>query len=470
MSVTVKYKGNAIAELTDNGAKTLKTSGKYCEADIIVENTKDGGNLPKYSDVNFYDYDGTLVAGYSISEANALTALPVPPAHDGLEFQEWNWSLEEVQSLTHIADIGANYITTDGATHLHLNITAESQLDVYISIKIESQGGATINWGDGTIETPTEYGISKRFGHHYAKTGKYIVKISGQFRLGSHSNGDSYPLVGDSVGHAINNRSILEKIYIGEGCTGMQSYCCSRQRALSMISTHKNFCFGHSGWDSTKIKCIVLGRNVVHGFSIGISNTNWVDVVCLPKHGIGNDGKTFSNSLALKRVVLSEDITNLQYMMFSNCQSLEEIYIPQSVVNASTIIFRNCAALKKVKLSENFTGNISDNVFNSCERLTEFTIPSNVTVIGASAFAFAGLIEITIPENVTSIGAQAFRGCSQLNRVYLKSTTPPVLANSNAFQNAYNNMKIYVPQGSLEAYKTADNWTVYADKMQEMQS
>ena len=43
MSVTVKYKGSAIAELTENGTKTLKTSGKYCEADIIVENTKDGG-------------------------------------------------------------------------------------------------------------------------------------------------------------------------------------------------------------------------------------------------------------------------------------------------------------------------------------------------------------------------------------------------------------------------------------------
>ena len=43
MSVTVKYKGSAIAELTENGTKTLKTSGKYCEADIVVENTKDAG-------------------------------------------------------------------------------------------------------------------------------------------------------------------------------------------------------------------------------------------------------------------------------------------------------------------------------------------------------------------------------------------------------------------------------------------
>ena len=29
MSVTVKYKGSAIAALTENGTKTLKTSGKY---------------------------------------------------------------------------------------------------------------------------------------------------------------------------------------------------------------------------------------------------------------------------------------------------------------------------------------------------------------------------------------------------------------------------------------------------------
>lgn len=43
MSATIKYKGSAIAELTENGTKTLKTSGKYCEADIVVENTKDGG-------------------------------------------------------------------------------------------------------------------------------------------------------------------------------------------------------------------------------------------------------------------------------------------------------------------------------------------------------------------------------------------------------------------------------------------
>ena len=42
MSVNIKYKNNSIAELSDTGTKTLKTAGKYCEGDIIIENAKDG--------------------------------------------------------------------------------------------------------------------------------------------------------------------------------------------------------------------------------------------------------------------------------------------------------------------------------------------------------------------------------------------------------------------------------------------
>ena len=43
MSVTVKYKDSTIAELTNTGSKTLKTAGKYCEADIVVDHVKDAG-------------------------------------------------------------------------------------------------------------------------------------------------------------------------------------------------------------------------------------------------------------------------------------------------------------------------------------------------------------------------------------------------------------------------------------------
>ena len=45
-----------------------------------------GSSAASPKDVNFYDYDGTLVASYSLSEAQSLTALPDGPTHDGLTF------------------------------------------------------------------------------------------------------------------------------------------------------------------------------------------------------------------------------------------------------------------------------------------------------------------------------------------------------------------------------------------------
>ncbi len=40
MSVSIKYKGSEIAALAATGTKTLNTAGKYCEGNIIVENTE----------------------------------------------------------------------------------------------------------------------------------------------------------------------------------------------------------------------------------------------------------------------------------------------------------------------------------------------------------------------------------------------------------------------------------------------
>ena len=45
-----------------------------------------GGGMP-HNDVNFFDYDGTIVASYSASDFLALTEMPSNPTHDGLVSQ-----------------------------------------------------------------------------------------------------------------------------------------------------------------------------------------------------------------------------------------------------------------------------------------------------------------------------------------------------------------------------------------------
>ena len=110
--------------------------------------------------------------------------------------------------------------------------------------------------------------------------------------------------------------------------------------------------------------------------------------------------------------------------------------------------------------------------------LTSIIIPETVQEIGASAFGRTyNLTSIIIPEMVKKIGAGAFDGCAHLASVYCPSVNPPTLAISTFidpdgdwydyinFDNNATNRKFYVPTNAVNAYKTAEGWTKYADQI-----
>ena len=67
-----------------------------------------------------------------------------------------------------------------------------------------------------------------------------------------------------------------------------------------------------------------------------------------------------------------------------------------------------------------------------------------------------------IPDSVTSIEQGAFLFWELVPYVEIQAITPPTLANSNAFNNQ-NNAPIYVPDESVEAYKTS--WSTLASRI-----
>ncbi len=95
--------------------------------------------------------------------------------------------------------------------------------------------------------------------------------------------------------------------------------------------------------------------------------------------------------------------------------------------------------------------------------ITEITADDLDGIEDIAYYAFAhcySLTSVEIPDTVKSIKVSAFDSCSNLNRVCLPKI-PPVLSNTNAFNNAKDTCVFYCKsQESLDAYKSAGNWKV----------
>ena len=133
----------------------------------------------------------------------------------------------------------------------------------------------------------------------------------------------------------------------------------------------------------------------------------------------------------------------------------------QSITKIDNYAFEGCEALTSVTIPFGVTS-IGDFAFSGCYNLESVTIPDSVTSIGWSAFSFCHtLTTITIPKNVTKIDDRVFGYCNQLKDVYLYPIIPPTLGGYDAI-SSYTTT-IHVPVGSGNAYKSATNWSNYAD-------
>jgi hypothetical protein len=92
-------------------------------------------------------------------------------------------------------------------------------------------------------------------------------------------------------------------------------------------------------------------------------------------------------------------------------------------------------------------------------------LPSQLQQI--SPFAFkncTSLAKIDIPSTIVKIENQAFYGCSSLRTIVVRNEESPTLS-STAFTGVAADALIYVPDVSVDAYKAATNWAIYASQI-----
>lgn len=89
------------------------------------------------------------------------------------------------------------------------------------------------------------------------------------------------------------------------------------------------------------------------------------------------------------------------------------------------------------------------------EKLVSISLPKTLRYIGNCALGyFPNMQYLEIPENVTTMGTDIFYESNKLKTVKINAVTPPMVGSFSGTDRR----KVYVPDGSLHAYRLASPW------------
>lgn len=251
----------------------------------------------------------------------------------------------------------------------------------------------------------------------------------------------------------------------------------------------------------SKVKVNVLGDNEFIGYFNGrtSSNTNPKNIKML----IDAPAYAFMDE-KINEVNLTK-CKNIGIYAFSNC-GLQKVIGPNPLKISSGAFNKSILAEGTITISSEQTS-IESYTFNESslnvvlhDSITEIkdyafcknynrewtSLPNSLQKIGIYAFDYDRSLKITkFPDDLQEIGKYAFRNAtsltniefsnkintlgshcfdgSSISKIVIHKTTPPVL-NSYAFYKCPLET-IEVPASSLEKYKSASNWSQYADIM-----
>lgn len=462
-----------------------------------ISNIQTGGTPsepPMESNINFYDYDGTLLYTWTLAELAGKTALPDLPTQPGLICQGWNWSLAALKATNRKMNVGATYITDDGKTRIYIHLE-EGRTSPMLGVC--PNGTVTVDWGDGT--TPdTLTGTSTSTvqwtpTHNYAAPGDYVIKLTvvGQMSFYGHvaTNADSAIL---RYAAAIDTRnqvyqSSVQKIEVGNGVTSAGDYAFSRCYSLTSVTIPNGVTsIGRYSFSYCKhLVSAVIPAGITSIPGCVFQSCSTMGCVAIPE-GVTNIGNSaFSSCGNLKSVTIPDGVPIFDNNILSLCYSLTTVVIPDGVTKINSGAFQQDAALNSVVIPDGVVSiagyafsatsltsiiipsgvtSIGANAFSSCASARSIVIPDGVTSIGANAFSYCSSVTSIVIPNGVSIGDNAFRGCSGM-RVYdfSKHTAVPALVSVNVFNGIASDCEIRVPAALVDEWKAATNWATYAD-------
>lgn len=151
------------------------------------------------------------------------------------------------------------------------------------------------------------------------------------------------------------------------------------------------------------------------------------------------------------------NVSSIGASAFYDCDSLISVSFGNNIASIGDFAFKGCTQLTKVNISDlavwcnisfgNSESNpmyCSHNLYLNNEKITDLTIPNNVTSISSNAFCYGyDLTSVTIPNSVTNIGSQAFFHCTGLTSVTIPNSVEDI--GSFAFFGCTNLPSVTIP-------------------------
>lgn len=257
----------------------------------------------------------------------------------------------------------------------------------------------------------------------------------------------------------VNGKELAGDITIPDGITSIKSYTFQNCNNITSVTIPEGV--------------TSIGTDAFYGcYSLTTVN--------IPKSvtSIGSAAFHFCNSLDALNITDLAAWCNIKFennplytagRLFVNGQQLTgDLVIPDGVTSIGDWAFRGLRDVTSLTVPDGVT-HIGQAAFQDCKDLTSAVISDGVTNIGAYAFmSCKNLMSVTISENIDSIGLYAFRDCRNLKLINCKSLTPPAIYYDVFDGDTYYNATLYIPKGSLAAYRATYAWQCFGNRMVEL--
>ena len=258
-----------------------------------------------------------------------------------------------------------------------------------------------------------------------------------------------------------------------DGCSALETVVLTNCSGLTTIEQSAFRFTNLSGFDFSELSSL---KTIGHG---AFRETHFHGELVLNKHlqNITSEAFAYCSGITFLKFESESELKTLSSEAFASCYALKSVdfsncnYL-ETIENEA---FKNCCSLSSITINNNryisndgvlFVVDGNTLLFYPYAKENEsYTIPNSVQKIASNAFNFttwgydypiSKLKDITIPESVRSIETDAFAGVVG-KIIRLCAEVPIGLTGDIGLSGAL----VYVPKGSLSAYKQAAVWKTY---------